>query len=471
MIKDKGEKVIQKEVVDILFQKTSKSENRVFTLNSQKFLEKFFENKKDLSKLLGFKKNIFTSNSEMKKFKKHLIKYYDNKVFNIDAVIDVMWEVLIEKAEKIGTKKIVNSLKETGKNNMRDNFKDSVRKSFGELLKIDEDRTVISIEEGDIKLNGANFEQSINLAFQFAIKFYGLKNISNNISVKVIGQEKNNDGQQIGSDLVVEANGKEYLIQAKNSFSQKDWGSIHLQSTILVDTFARNVFGDNATDKLKTFEYVFFNRAYLEKCGMTYLWDENGKGEIVPSHLDSSNDEEFMRIVNYFLNQAMLYLISGKVLSMGDNDQINYAKDNINKGNLFFIYRQRYLIPISIFLFSSYVFITKIILAAESKDPNAIEAFHVGKLTYQKNLLTTGVRFGDAWAKGKYEEKIEAGNNYYAKYKQQGYRDNDYVNNYPPPVMEIGQGIFEMYQKYAKFPRLNFNNLSMKKLNQYLDLL
>lgn len=471
-------KASEEEIIETLFfiDEQHQKKGKTLALDTQKFLKNFFGKREDLSKLLGYDDSIFTNKKKLNKVKNSLISYYKGTVFKKEKVIDIMWKVLLEEVRKKGTDILANFLEQSKE--LEFIFKDSVNTSFSSLFQVGEREDIITFKENDIKLNGAIFEQSINFSIQFGIKFY--QKDLNIKSSEVVGQQLREDekkGKQTGSDLIViDNNNNKYLIQAKNSFSENKWGSIHLQSEISVDTFAKDVFGDGSR-MFELFEYVLFNRAFLEKYGMSYGFHEGTAGpSFKNANWNSSDDPDFLKIINYFINQTMLYLISGKVLSMEDNGQIEEAESMFNKGNLFFIYRQRYLIPISILLFSSYIIITKILTAIRGNSPNSIRDYNIGELSYAKGLIIKnieidGEKFNKAKAKEIYEEKINAGRAADGKTRTFLNDENIVGWNYPDTVVEIGNKVFTEYQQKAKLKGINFNRLNIEKLNKYLDLL
>lgn len=133
-----------------------------------------------------------------------------------------------------------------------------------------------------------------------------------------IGGTQNKEGKKLPVDFLV---GK-YGFQVKNTLSIKDTHSFKVQENISIETFSDRLIG---ADK-KLMKYLLANIIYLQKNAE----DEN---------LTVSNYEYIINFVNQLISSYADMLLSTEA-----------EEQNYNFSNLFFIYKSKYLIPISVML-------------------------------------------------------------------------------------------------------------------------
>lgn len=146
-------------------------------------------------------------------------------------------------------------------------------------------------------------------------------------------------GKKLGYDLIIHGKNNDYKIQLKNSFYQSNYMNIKIQDTIkfstLLEEIAKTELGIS-----RELNYLLTNTIYLIKYGL------NQKGESSSLLINSiPNTKEFIKNV---LNE-IIFVFLGNSFYKELSTEVHVSQ----LGNLFFIYKGIYLIPISAFIQSA----------------------------------------------------------------------------------------------------------------------
>ena len=406
------------------------------------------------------KKYSLTKKSDIPKIKKEIEKHFFQKPSNKRDIAIIMWEAL----EEVDKNKILRKKIESQNENNKQAYKD-FKKEFIDFFSIVQgEYGEVNIIENTSTYSGFILEYTTSFGLNIDLKRLEAK-IINLGQTKEEKEYKNSEDSWIvsgfsGSDLIIEKNNKQYRIQAKNSFSEKDFTSIHLQSTVYLDTYAHTILDEQTAN---IFEYLILNRAYLSKYGLSgvkkgqFAYDlrsEKNSGSNAKNAYLTRENPNLEKYISYFLNLTLEYLIAGKIKSE------NFKTDN---SNLFFIYKGQYLIPVSLFLYSAY----ELILYIQNNN-NFVDDWKssYGRLTFSKELDNLCINMNDA--RKLQREKFDFLNNPWLKTSWQQ-NENGYVNEkkYPEALIEIGQKMGKKLQKNAKFKKINFS-FKIKEINKLL---
>lgn len=414
----------------------------------------------------GSSLNLSTNKSHAETAKENFEKYFLE--IGLDSTVQIMWDILISFDPGIKTQ-----IKE-------DHFKHffyTELKNYG--------KTNFNIESP--AFTGMQLEQPFIFGINIDLEAF-FKNSLNKIKARGIGQQletktyaDNSEGTYMsGTDFyfdVYDSNGKvtnSYRIQAKNSFVENNYLSIRLQDKIKLQTYADRIFEKDSIEKKNLFEYLLLNRAFLTQYGlMPGSWKKYGEQiELI----NNANEYKYMQslhkelegYIQFFLNETIAYLIGGKVYEAAKENW------NVKTQNLFFIYKGKYLIPVSLFLYSAYRLIA--FLKEDMKIPaNLNNGIHIdgtiGELTYSAKL--EGVNVGMAFARQLRSDKY-----YYLNHRtdvisqedsgmgvifDSGYR-------YPENLVAIGHEAGEKLLKTASFPQINFRT-HLKEIDSLLKII
>lgn len=439
--------------VDILFAtKTNrKAGTDTLTQVQQKLLQDFLQT---MNKPEGVFKRVQHNKEELKKFRNSIKREIANTVFSVDKVAQVMYEVLIEKLAERGI-----HMDAKQKAAIKEVLSTQLKPALLSVLRHEDSNNMVDFEVMDARLNGLILEQSVALSINMDNLFTGkrinYKKISQSIA-QVTGQERNEKGQQIKADLrVTGKSGTVYDIQAKNSFSTKDYDAIHIQSNIKVDTFANEVFADEWEKKV--FEFFILNRAFLSRAGLEN--SPSSKSGWQAATLGTKDNATLILMIQFFLNQSIFHLIGSRVqeLIRGDADLQKVKDGNVSLGNLFFIFRKNYFMPVSVFLFSAVNCLNQLIeRSTRDSSPDFLNS--IGKLTYSRELQGFSTSYNYTFNKGLIAKKMSA------------LSENDLqsgVTRYPDNLVEIGSAVGQDMLKEAEFKGVNFS-LSIQKLDELL---
>lgn len=439
--------------VDILFStKTNrKAGTDTLTQVQQKLLQDFLQ---AMDKPEGVFKKVQHNKEELKKLRNSIKREIANTVFSVDKVAQVMYEVLIERLDERG---IYMNVKQ--KAAIKEVLSTQLKPALLSVLRHEGSDNMVDFEVMDARLNGLILEQSVALSINMDNLFTGkrinYKKISQSIA-QVTGQERNEKGQQIKADLrVTGKSGTVYDIQAKNSFSTKDYDAIHIQSNIKVDTFANEVFADEWEKKV--FEFFILNRAFLSRAGLEN--SPSSKSGWQAATLGTKDNATLILMIQFFLNQSIFHLIGSRVqeLIKGDADLQKVKDGNVSLGNLFFVFRKNYFMPVSVFLFSAVNCLNQLIeRSTRDSSPDFLNS--IGKLTYSRELQGFSTSYNYTFNKGLIAKKMTA------------LSENDLqsgVARYPDNLVEIGSAVGRDMLKEAEFKGVNFS-LSIQKLDELL---
>lgn len=444
------------EAVDILFSTKAnrKAGEATLTQIQQNLLQEFLQtlNKEDAGNIFNKVRN---NKEELKKLRNSIKREIGGNVFKLNDVAEVMYSVLIEHLGERGIQ-LTNPQKKA----IKEVFLIQLKPALSSVLKHGNDMNLIDFQVRDARLNGLILEQSVALSINvdelFNMKKINFSNIGKGIA-KVTGQERNEQGQQIKADLrVTGKSGRIYDIQAKNSFSDKDYDAIHIQSDIKVQTFADQIFTSDWEKQL--FEFFILNRAFLSRAGLEN--SEGTKRGVMQAPLGTKDNESLILMIQFFLNQAIFHLIGSEVqkLIKTDADLQKVKGSNLSLGNLFFVFRKNYFMPVSVFLFGAVNCLNQLI-AKESKQNNPNFLNTIGRLTYSRELQGFSENYTYTYNIGFRQKKIEAIENYPTS-EPNAYR-------YPENLVAVGAEVGKQMLKDATFKGVNFS-LSIQKLDELL---
>lgn len=291
-----------------------------------------------------------------------------------------------------------------------------------------------------------------------------------------------NNKQQNPSDIIFYTkDGEEYRFQLKNSFDNTE-ASFSVQSPIHLNTFLPTALNGNR-DILSLMRYVIVNVAFLEKYGLT-SYDYNNSQALNmpligdPFNLDARNGEDILvisKVIQYLISLTYDYLLGYKFTEV---IQKNYSTtQKVTKGNIAFIYQDKYFIPVAAFyatilellcLIQDYIIYDNVDALNNIQNVTGIDTL----ITYieeknTNNLVKTTFPDADNFQTNKIMEimkTISAGG-------QAGYNMQNTQYGYPDNLVEIGrQAGLKAYQSL----KLKVNiKLNIKSLNSLLkeDLL
>lgn len=351
--------------------------------------------------------------------KKALIKKYTINQLETENIVDILWKSLNACAPQ----EIKNSINE---NEFKTYFYNAVSRNINKNATTFDDF---------YKFRGFLLEET----FSFGFDQHFLKGILKDASIEVNGQNleqktlSNSMGGnkiingQSGTDITIKIGNKVYRIQAKNSFSESMWLPIRLQGKIKVQTYAETVLSKEDAAEL---EYLIFNKAYLSQQGV----DKQGNKHVYEKQ-DTMNN-----YINFFLYETLAYLVAGKIKQNSVDDY---------NGNLFFIFKGKYLMPVSVFLLSAYNLILQ--LLNSNTDINSLKSF--GSLIYSQKL--TGFKPTRKEATAFRDKKLDTLKNYW----DIRYQADRYINatrKYPDSLINVGSEMGYKYKQQASFERLSF---------------
>lgn len=380
-----------------------------------------------------------TRKADLDKIKQNIVNQFILN-YSHEEIAKEMWNTLIQ----LDTKKVVN-----------ENLKDIFIQYFKQAL--DENYSKVDLIKDKAQLSGAILEQG----FLFGIS-YDVKKVVSLAGNEFISMGQTNvkktfqtmKGPMVitaasGTDIQVRGkSGQIYNIQAKNSFSNKDYTSIHLQSEISLYTYAHTVLSEERANEL---EYMVLNRAYLNQYGSYGLTEDVG------NHLYRKSDSLIDLYIEYFLNETLAYLVAGKITKGTGTTNKNYY----SKANVLFLYKGKFLIPTSIFLYSAYELISQLI----DKDPRELDnaAATFGFLNVSQELK--GVNVGKEEAGNLKLQKILALEEAKKDWKKKELKD---LKRYPPQLMSVGSDFGKSLLQKAAFKRMTYT-LKIKKIEELLN--
>lgn len=334
---------------------------------------------------------------------------------------------------------------------------------------------------------GMQSEQPFVFAMNLDLDQIFNKNNLNKMTVKTLGQTQETRKFRAGPDLTAQSgadfvfevkdeNGKttqQFRIQSKNSFKDTDYLDIRMNDEIKLDTYARRILSDEESRNL---EYFLLNRAFLSEYGMVsghqQKYDEiihtsgSNTWDLYKNHWLEHSLEDY---VAYFLNETIAYLIAGKVYNEGKGW-------NANTQNLFFIFKGKYLIPVSLFLHSALYLIWELFCSSKEardlsrKSGGGGSASTIGRLTYKKELKKLH-------ASANIAKKMRYDKFYYLNHRlePQYQEDHDsmygsvFKERYPENLVSIGSAVGHQFLKEAAFPKINFK-MRLQRINDLLRI-
>ena len=399
---------------------------------------------------------VKNNKAELKKLRNSIKREIAGTVFQLKDVAEAMYQVLIEELIKRGVK-----LSEDEKKAIKQIFLEQLKPALSFVLHHNDDEKLVTFEVGEARLNGLILEQStalsINVNEFFNMEKIDFSNISKSIA-QVTGQQTNNLGQQIKSDITVTGkSGQTYHIQAKNSFSNKDYDQIHIQSNIKVQTFADEIFEDDWEKRI--FEFFILNRAFLTRAGL----ENNSKGKknrYISAPLKTKNNTDLILMIQFFLNQAIFHMIGSEVQQLiGSDPELQRAKgQKVSYGNLFFVFRKNYLMPVSVFLFDAVNLLNQLIVKAETSQTKPDFLNSIGRLTYSSELQGFSTDY-------KFKDNVD-----FIERKKEQIRDTGLKSGqdkYPTNLVKVGSQLGKDMLREAAFKGVNFS-LSIQKLDSLL---
>lgn len=442
------------------------SSNTIFKVEVQKDIFSNLEVNNTIKEIFVDKNGDLFKLSTIEGAQKAKEKFEDYfKGMGIKNTVDVLWDVLIKKDQSI--KGLINE------NDFKAFFITELQ-GYGN----------VSFTTGGSHFVGMQGEQPF--IFGMTIDLDKLfKNSLTPVKIRGLGQQfetktfaDNSSGTYMsGSDFIFDtydANGnikKSYRIQAKNSFEESNFLNVRLQDKIKLQTYVDRIFEQDSQEKKNLFEYLLLNRAFLTQYGLAPgHWQKydssiqlvNNKAEM---NYKQDLHKELESYILFFLNETLAYLIGGKVYEAA---KYNW---NLDKQNLFFIYKGKYLIPVSLFLYSAYRLIA--FLKSELKVPvNLKNGIHItgtiGELTYSSKL--EGVNVGMAFAR-----KLRSDKYYYLNHRTDLIFEEDHGlgtifdsgYRYPENLVEIGHQAGEQLLEQASFPKINFR-MHLQEIDKFL---
>lgn len=444
--------------IDVLFAVKSnrKAGEATLTGKQEQILKRFLKTTLGKDNPDDIFQKVKNNKAELKKLRNSIKREIAGTVFKRDDVAEAMYQVLIEELIKRGVK-----LNENEKKAIKQIFLEQLKPALSFVLHHNNDEELISFEVGEARLNGLILEQSTTLSINvnelFNMEKIDFSNISKSIA-QVTGQQTNKLGQQIKTDVTVTGkSGQIYHIQAKNSFSTKDYDQIHIQSNIKVQTFANEIFEDDWEKRI--FEFFILNRAFLTRAGL----ENNPKGKknrYVSTPLKTKNNTDLILMIQFFLNQAIFHMIGSEVQQLIGNDpELQRAKEQkVSYGNLFFVFRKNYLIPVSVFLFDAVNLLNQLIVKAETSQTKPDFLNSIGRLTYSSELQGFSTKYDFKFNVGFIEDKK-------AKIRDTGLKSGE--DKYPTNLVEVGSQLGKEMLREAAFKGVNFS-LSIQKLDSLL---
>ena len=171
------------------------------------------------------------------------------------------------------------------------------------------------------------------------------------------------DNKKVAADLKVcisKKTGREYLIQLKNSFSQSTFGNIKVQDALNYATLSNKVgtYNNQVENQL---DYLVGNIVYLKQNRESYLSLRK---------IDGASD--FIK----FIFNSIIVVFLGEAIAREGKEKIEFEPKNN-----FFIYKGRYLIPMSSFFKSAKVVIENALQNKNDKTLGLIQIPAIEDLT------------------------------------------------------------------------------------------
>lgn len=149
------------------------------------------------------------------------------------------------------------------------------------------------------------------------------------------------DGIKVAADLKVaisQKSGKEFLIQLKNSLNDSPFGNIKIQDNLNYQTLSNRV-GEYNSDIQNEMDYLVGNIVFLRSYGLN---KEGQQKNLSLRNVDGASD-----FLKYIFNSILATFLSEEITSEG------LGEIQIEPKNNFFIYKGKYLIPMSSFFKSA----------------------------------------------------------------------------------------------------------------------
>lgn len=212
------------------------------------------------------------------------------------------------------------------------------------------------------------------------------------------------DGTKVAADLKVcisKKSGREYLIQLKNSFSQSSFGNIKVQDSLNYATLSSRIgtYNHQIENQL---DYLVGNIVYLR---------QNRKSFLSLRNIDGASD-----FIKFIFNSIIVVFLGEAIAEEGAE------KIELEPKNNFFIYKGRYLIPMSSFFKSAKTVIENALNNTDNKTLGLVQIPAISTLS-----STSGPNYENLLTEKKKALKNIAPTN-----------SQNYI--YPEPILSKGRG-------------------------------
>lgn len=254
------------------------------------------------------------------------------------------------------------------------------------------------------------------------------------------------------SDMIVRGQKRQYRLQLKNNLHEdSNFLSFRIQSDIALSNFLETAY-ENDTETKEQLEYLLLNICYLRQYGRG-PW----RGGATTSKLFKWNEnQKIRRYVQILLSTAYAYILSATFLEQIDNIDYQYT------GNIAFIFKGKYLIPVTAFLVSAYSLLLQLVYYRSNFNNSSVGGLMSPTLKSSETAIENRIKVPST---GISPETFQA-------YKQvilrrsaaAGYDSN--IKRYPKNLVEYSSNKAESFYRDIKM-RLNIG-LSIDSLERIL---
>lgn len=227
---------------------------------------------------------------------------------------------------------------------------------------------------------------------------------------------------------------KTYNFQIKNSFVEKGWASITIQQDILIDTLLTTMFKEGIIsgkgNSPKELLYLFANIFFFQHNG-----DKSYNRMKVK---ESTSESDVYHYANVLLQQGLNFLLEMKFA-----EELNKTQKEFQENNIFFIYKGKYLIPISWFFKSALEMMNNFLDINTKEDYQSNGLITIGNASMHK--LDTE------------ESKAAFPNPIDFREKKQKLLPNDNLIKYPDPLLSYGANAGKRLVQSVKFGKIRLN--------------
>lgn len=360
-----------------VFTKKAHGKGTMVRLNSD--YKNFNENEKQLVKKLLDMLNLdedldLNSNKGVKKLKTAIETRLNTK-FHYKVIATRYYDdFIVEKIKEYCEK---NNIKEVATISFRTDFINLFTETLTNYGSIDFTATSFGTIKGFVLEFG--LAGSLNLTgFDKAVKILGQQYEKRKFNI--LNKEKDEEGQTIktvgekyvktqsASDIVIKGKNKEYRLQLKNSFADGNTLSFRAQPQIKMSTFLLTAFKEE--EERNTLKYLLINYGFLKDYGL------DAYGNSLP--LKQKDVPQIKEYLILLLELAYQFILS---------TEYDIENKMQQKGNIAYIYKGEYLIPVAMYFASAYELLLKLKINGDYRKNSSFGGLSLPTFSEAENVV------------------------------------------------------------------------------------